>query len=746
MKEWKKTIKNLAWKWRCVLVTVPSITVLLIGLNLTGSLQIFEFAAFDQLTRLRPQKPVDRRFLIVGLTESDIQKLGTTILSDELLANLIENLKKYHPAVIGLDIYRDLPEEPGYEKLVKVFESTPNLIGIKKVVGNHNDSPINPSPILDKFNQVAANDLPMDADSKIRRFFLYLTDQEGKIVPSLGLKLATIYLENFNIFPKPSVVNSEYLQLGKAVFVPFEKNHGAYVRANAEGYQAILNYRSPENTFQQVSVTDVLNNHISPELVRGRIILIGSVAESKNDLFLTPYSSKIIGIPEKMSGVEIHANITSMIISSALGEINLIKIWPEYLEYLWIFSWSTLGASISWKWRYSGGFSQFSGESIIGLFAASAGLVCIRYYGFLWGFWIPIIPPLLAIWLSAIAITAFIAKTAGYIREVFSRYLTDEIVANLLENPDGLNLDCQRRKVTILISDIRGFSAISERSEPEIIFSILNIYLARMTEIINEYGGTIDEFIGDAILVIFGAPTQKDDDAERAVACAVAMQMGIYDVNAKLKDLSLPEVQMGIGINTGEVAVGNIGGNKRSKYGVVGSNINLASRIESYTLGGQILISKNTLEAVTSIVQIVEQKSVKIKGFAEAITIYQVIGIAGKYNLFLPAISEKFVALSQAVPIQFAVVDGKEVSKKLISGSFVKVSASCAEVKSDYLVNSMSNLEIHLLNGNLQQEKMDYIYAKVTGEKEDRSGFYIHFTAVSPEVENILQTWVTANS
>ncbi|WP_287521950.1 adenylate/guanylate cyclase domain-containing protein [Okeania sp. SIO2C2] len=641
---WKKIIKNLAWKWRAVFFTVPSITVLLIGINCTGSLQIFELAAFDQLIRLRPQKPADQRFLIVGLTESDIQTLGMTILSDELLAKLIENLKKYQPAAIGLDIYRDLPEEPGYEKLVKVFESTPNLIGIKKVVGNQNDSPINPSPILDKLNQVAANDVPMDADSKIRRFFLYLTDKEGKIVPSLGLKLAKIYLKKINILPKPAVVNSEYLQLGEAIFIPFEKNHGAYIKTNAEGYQAILNYRNPENTFQQLSVSDVLNNQISPELVRDRIILIGSVAESKNDLFLTPYSSKIIGIPEKMSGVEIHANITSMIISSALGEINLIKIWPEYLEWLWIFSWSALGTSVSWKWRYSGGFSRFSGESIIALFAANAGLICISYYGFLWGLWIPIIPPLLAIWLSAIAITAFVAKTAGYIREVFSRYLTDEIVANLLENPDGLNLDCQRRKVTILISDIRGFSAISERSEPEMIFAMLNIYLARMTEIINEYGGTIDEFIGDAILVIFGAPTQKEDDAERAVACAVAMQMEIYDVNAKLKELNLPEIQMGIGINTGEVVVGNIGGNKRSKYGVVGSNINLASRIESYTLGGQILISENTLEAVSSIVKIVEQKSVKIKGFAEAITIYQVGGIAGKYNLFLPLTSEKCVA------------------------------------------------------------------------------------------------------
>ncbi|MGB3510073.1 MAG: adenylate/guanylate cyclase domain-containing protein [Microcoleaceae cyanobacterium] len=743
---WVKKLKNLAWKWRGLLITSPSITVLLIGLHLTGFLQIFELSTFDQLMRLRPQKPVDKRILIVGLTESDIQQLRQTILSDEIIANLIEKLQEYQPTAIGLDIYRDLPQTPGYEKLVEVFESTPNLIGIRKVVAEANDSPINPPPILDKLGQVGANDMPMDADSKIRRFFLYLTDKEGEVVPSLGLKLAEIYLQNLEIFAKPAAVNSEDLQLGEAVFIPFEKNHGGYVQASAEGYQMILNYRSSANKIQMVSVTDVLNNKVPSELIRDRIILIGSVAASKNDLFLTPYSSKIIGIPEKMSGVEIHANITSLIIGSALGETKLIKVWGEIWEWLWIFLWSGVGANISWKLRYSGGFYKFSFKYIISLFLATDGLVIINYFAFISGFWIPLIPPLLGIWLSAVAITAYIAKTAGYIRKIFSRYLTDEVVANLLENPDGLSLECQRRKVTILMSDLRGFSAISERSEPETIFAMLNVYLGGMTEVINKYGGTIDEFIGDAILVIFGAPTQRENDAERAVACAVAMQMAMPGVNAKLKELGLPKIQMGVGINTGEVVVGNIGCNKRSKYGVVGSNINLASRIESYTVGGQILISGNTLEDVGSVVNIIQQKSVKIKGFPEPVTIYQVGGIKGKYNLFMPIYSEKFVDLSEEIPIKFAVIEGKEIAEDLILGSLVKLSVNCAEVKSNYEVELMSNLQIHLLTRTIQGEKMGYIYAKVTEKNDNGSGFYIHFTALSPEVEEMLEALVTNNS
>ncbi len=160
-------------------------------------------------------------------------------------------------------------------------------------------------------------------------------------------------------------------------------NHGGYVQASAGGAQIILNYPSPEYTFERVSVLDVLSNKFPAELVRDRIVLIDSVAESRNDLFLTPYSSKIIGIPGVMSGVEIHANITSMIISSALGETNLIKSWPEYLEWLWIFFWSGVGASISWKWRYSGGCFQFYFKSIIGLVVATGGLIYINYYFFI---------------------------------------------------------------------------------------------------------------------------------------------------------------------------------------------------------------------------------------------------------------------------------------------------------------------------------------------------------------------------
>ncbi|HNL74227.1 MAG TPA: adenylate/guanylate cyclase domain-containing protein, partial [Leptospiraceae bacterium] len=190
-----------------------------------------------------------------------------------------------------------------------------------------------------------------------------------------------------------------------------------------------------------------------------------------------------------------------------------------------------------------------------------------------------------------------------FIKNTFGRYLSDDVVASILESPKGTSLGGEKREVTIMMTDLRGFTSISERLPAEKCVLMINNYLDVMTDVILKYQGTIDEFIGDAILVIFGAPIQREDDAARAVACAIEMQLAMKEVNEKNRRDGLPEVVMGIGLNTGEIVVGNIGSHKRTKYGVVGSNVNLTSRIESYTVGGQTLVSQRTLEACGPIVR-----------------------------------------------------------------------------------------------------------------------------------------------
>ncbi len=194
-----------------------------------------------------------------------------------------------------------------------------------------------------------------------------------------------------------------------------------------------------------------------------------------------------------------------------------------------------------------------------------------------------------------------------FIRETFGRYLSDEVVASLLDSPTGLQLGGEMRKVTLLMSDLRGFTSLSKRLAPEQVLAILNHYLGTMVKVIMECQGTINEFMGDAIFVIFGAPMSREDDAEWAVACAVGMQLAMASVNEQNRHEGLPDVEMGIGVHTGEVVVGNIGSPKRMKYGVVGSDVDLTFHIQSYTIGGQILISEATRREVVPILRIEKQ-------------------------------------------------------------------------------------------------------------------------------------------
>ena len=222
-----------------------------------------------------------------------------------------------------------------------------------------------------------------------------------------------------------------------------------------------------------------------------------------------------------------------------------------------------------------------------------------------------------------------------FIRNIFGRYLTDEVAETLLDSPEGLSMGGERREITILMADIRGFTNISSHRAPEEVVTMVNNFLSVMTEVIISYGGTIDEFIGDAILALFGAPNAMSDHAEKAVACAITMEQAMARVNDLNRAAGLPEIETGIGINTGEVIVGNIGSEKRAKYGVVGHHVNFASRIESYTAGGQILVSERTLDACNGIVQTRGEMSVRPKGIDEDVKLFDVASIGEPYNISL---------------------------------------------------------------------------------------------------------------
>jgi adenylate cyclase len=321
-----------------------------------------------------------------------------------------------------------------------------------------------------------------------------------------------------------------------------------------------------------------------------------------------------------------------------------------------------------------------------------------------------------------------------FIRETFGRYVTNEVVASVLDSPEGLQLGGEKRKVTIVMSDLRGFTSLSERLPPEQVVAIVNRYLGTMVDVIMQHQGTINEFIGDAIFVIFGAPIWRENDAQRAVACAVAMQLAMASVNAQNRHEGLPEVEMGIGVNTGEVVVGNIGSHKRTKYGVVGSHVNLTSRIESYTIGGQILISETTLNEAGPTLTIREEMQVEAKGFETPIALYDLLGIGGEYNLFLPEREEALFIPPEEIPIRYSVLEGLHLGRTVFEGSFVKLSVKGGEIRADDPGMPLSNLRIQLtgLNG---EEIPGSLYAKVLGRPTDRrASFAVRFTSIPPAI------------
>jgi class 3 adenylate cyclase len=326
----------------------------------------------------------------------------------------------------------------------------------------------------------------------------------------------------------------------------------------------------------------------------------------------------------------------------------------------------------------------------------------------------------------------------AFIRRAFGRYVSDEIVADLLENPEGLEFGGEKRVVTILMSDLRGFSTLTEALEPAQVVSLLNRYLGKMAEVIMAQGGTIDEFIGDAVLAFFGAPVAREDDAERAVAAAVAMQLAMQEVNQGNRAEGLPEIEMGIGISTGEVTVGNIGSEKRAKYGAIGSPVNLAGRIESYTLGGDILVCDTTFREVASVVRAEPPRQVHPKGFAEPISIHSVRGIGGRHDLELPDQETAWVELEPEIAVRYSVLEGKQVSNATEPGSLCALSRQAGRLRVADPLPDLANLCIELVDdsGSLVPGAF---YAKVmTAAGRAGEPCLVRFTSRSPALEAAL--------
>jgi adenylate cyclase len=381
------TLKQRIWQQLGILITASSVAGVLVALRLTGALQLLELVALDQFFRLRSLEPADPRIVIVTIDESEIKKQEQWPMSDAVMALLLLTLKQQKPRAIGLDLYRNLPVEPGHQELVKVFASTPNLIGIKKVVKKADRDAVEAPPTLLQLGQVGACDLVLDADGKLRRSLLYLRTQDNQLILTLGAKLALAYLATEGIAPQELDRSKSQFRLGRAVFAPLQANDGGYIRADVGGYQILSNFRRLQHGFRTISMTAVLEGQIPPNFVRDRIVLIGATAESVSDRFYTSYSTTLSTAP---AGVEIHAHLASQLLSAALDGRPLLQGSSEPLEGLWILVWSGIGAILGWT-------STSPRRTVIAVLFFGITLLSSAYLLFLAGWWLIAISPLIAL-------------------------------------------------------------------------------------------------------------------------------------------------------------------------------------------------------------------------------------------------------------------------------------------------------------------------------------------------------------
>ncbi len=321
-------------------------------------------------------------------------------------------------------------------------------------------------------------------------------------------------------------------------------------------------------------------------------------------------------------------------------------------------------------------------------------------------------------------------KQRDFIRDTFGRYISKEIVDELLNSPDGLKLGGEVREVTFLVSDLRGFTALSSRLEPAEVIDVVNRFLEPMVEIITKYRGTVDEFQGDGILAFFGAPLAAPDDSARAVACAVEMQRALVEINQEQRARGMPDLHMGIAINTGEVIVGNIGSEKRTKYGAMGTAINMAYRIESYTVSGQVLISVDTYQKMAEVVQVGETQNLRFKGLEEPVRVYEVRGMSGPYACEMPeAAPEVFVDLSSPVEVRMFAVEGKTVSDEAVGAEIKRASENCMDVEAESPFERNANLMLRVA----EVADLSDIYAKVV--ESDGNRLMLRFTSLPDDAK-----------
>lgn len=616
----------------CLLFGLVSATGLVV-IERLGIPQSLELRAFDRLLFLHPAISIDNRIVLINETEEDIRRFGHP-LSDLLLANALRALEKAGPRVVGVDKYRDKSVAPGTDQLNAVLEQYQNIVWIY-LVGDARENFVHPPPVLaNQLERIGFNDVLNDPDGVTRRGLLSMDFDDKPAYYSFSLLLALRYLADENIRAQADSKGS--LSLNGISLPRMTPRFGAYKDNNIDfrGYQIILDYPGLPTPFKVFKLADLLDGRIAKDVLRDKIVLIGSTAISGNDFRLLP--GEIRGF-----GIDYHAYLTSQLLNAATRHRAPLADWPEYAEYAWMLTWCITGALLGLRrgrLRYL--LALIAGECLL--------LLLCDYVFFIVGWWIPVVTPLFG-WASALGLSVLYfsvrARLERYqIMRLFACHVSPEVATKLWEAREQfLNEGRVRPDVltaTVLFTDICNFTTVAENMEPLILMEWLNEYMDEMSRIVIGHGGVINKYIGDAIMAIFGVPVKREtddeiaSDARRAVQCALRFNSHLVKLNRHWQTQGLPAITMRVGIYTGLLVAGSFGGGGRMEYTVLGDTVNIASRLESFdkTISPpnsenpcRILIGESTFNYIRDHFRTQIVGECQLKGKNKPISIYEIL-------------------------------------------------------------------------------------------------------------------------
>lgn len=698
-----KSRKSVVSRITLAIALLIIVIFIILDIRNPSFLEVLELKTLDYRFRIKGRQETGKEVAIVIIDEESIKEIGRWPWTRDKMARLVDLLVSGGVKVIGFDIIFSEPEESDSLKIIRRLKERYSTIGrsdqdafeilreeemradtdlafsrsmdragivvlpiafhvsasfekglpgkkgessegietssyliVKNISGTSIFQPVEAKdylPPLDRFIRSSNSlghvyTLP-DRDGILRWEFLSLKYGE-EFYPAFSLQLIREYLglkrEDLRL------VIGEGVEIG-GIKIPTD-----------EWGRILINFNGPPRSFPYYRAADILTGRIKPEEFKGRIALIGTTIMGVYDHWMTPF-------PVLMPGVEKHANIIDNILHrNFLYRIEKMKI----IDIVFIILFGALLFFILPRLGPLGG-------AIAAMILIAGYLIFLQMIFSNAGLWINLIYPSSTILFTYTSITLirFMTeeKKAREVRGIFSSYVSPKVVAELIRDPERARLGGERKELTVLFSDIKGFTSFSEKHQPEEVVTILNEYMSSMTEIIFKWDGTLDKFVGDAIMVFWGAPVDQPDHAELALRCALNMKDRLSELQEKWRMEGREPLDAGIGINTGEMVVGNMGAQgKKMDYTVIGDHVNLGARIESLTrtYNCGILISEFTYKHIKDLVVANEAEpgqidnigtsekqrlghvairdldSVKIKGREQPVLIYGVTGFKKK--------------------------------------------------------------------------------------------------------------------